>query len=165
MVLAPVDHATHPHQVHAAHGLVDVSAPTLGQAFGWQAALARSARNFHELRGSQYALAMLLPSHGSAAAASSELVESLQPFADALREQLAIPLATAETPARAPLSSSSHASIERLSGGLQLQDAAAHPPPSSTGGPRGAAVSIASVTTDSEQEEVSSRSSMSTSHV
>jgi hypothetical protein len=40
------------------------------QAFAWQAAIARSARAFHEEHGAQHALAMLLPLQASDAAPS-----------------------------------------------------------------------------------------------
>ena len=66
-------------------------APLRAQAFAWQAAIARSARTFHEHHGTQHALAMLLPLQGSAAApapAAAQLVTSLQPLADAIVERL-----------------------------------------------------------------------------
>ena len=134
-------------QVNAAHGLVEMSAPTLGQArrthaartpharalrprcarsaphmrpsalrpsappqpspspsisrhplraqaFAWQAAIARSARAFHEEHGTQHALAMLLPLQASDAApspAAAQLVASLGPLIDVLAERVALP--------------------------------------------------------------------------
>ena len=133
-------------QVKAAHGLVEVSAPTIGQArrshaagtpqararctrsapplrplvalcatptplphrspaplraqaFAWQAAIARSARAFHEQHGTQHALAMLLPLQGSDAtpAPAVALVTSLWPLTDAIAEHLALPPATRQT--------------------------------------------------------------------
>ena len=68
------------------------------QAFAWQAAIARSARAFHEQHGTQHALAMLLPLQGSDTApapAAAQLVTSLRPLIDAIAERL--PPATRQT--------------------------------------------------------------------
>ena len=48
-------------QVHASHRLVNLAVRTLGEAFAWQAALARSASTYCAEHGLQHALAMLLP--------------------------------------------------------------------------------------------------------
>ena len=75
-------------------------APLRAQAFAWQAAIARSARAFHEQHGTQHALAMLLPLQGSDAApapAVAQLVTSLCPLIDAIAERLALPPATRQT--------------------------------------------------------------------
>ena len=64
------------------------------QAFAWQAAIAGSARAFHEEHGAQHALAMLLPLQASDAApspAAAQLVASLGPLIDVLAERVALP--------------------------------------------------------------------------
>ena len=68
--------------------------PLRAQAFAWQAAIARSARAFHEEHGTQHALAMLLPLQASDAApspAAAQLVASLAPLIDVLAERVALP--------------------------------------------------------------------------
>ena len=68
--------------------------PLRAQAFAWQAAIARSARAFHEEHGTQHALAMLLPLQASDAApspAAAQLVASLGPLIDVLAERVALP--------------------------------------------------------------------------
>lgn len=115
VILDPNTNPDRSLQVHASHGLVEVSAPTLGAAFAWQAALTRSARAFHVHCGTQHALALLLPlqgrtaaadahhqdaagdgpaaspSSGAAASTRSTLVEALRPLADTIAERLSLP--------------------------------------------------------------------------